>query len=119
PDVFGYNGQLPQICRGAGITRFLTQKLSWNRFNKPRHQSFIWEGIDGSEVMTHFPPTDNYNADPTVATLRESVRKYKDNDRTQESFMLFGFGDGGGGPTKAMLEYLRRSKDLQGLPRTE
>lgn len=119
PDVFGYNGQLPQICRGAGIARFVTQKLSWNRFNKPLHQSFIWQGMDGSEVVTHFPPADNYNATPNVATLRESARKYKDNDRSRHSLMAFGYGDGGGGPTKAMLETLRRVGDLQGVPRTQ
>ena len=62
PDVFGYNGQLPQIMRGAGIDRFLTQKLSWNRFNPPPHHTFTWQGIDGSQVLAHFPPADTYNA---------------------------------------------------------
>ena len=119
PDVFGYNGQLPQIMRQCGITRFLTQKLSWNRFNKPVHHTFTWQGIDGSEVLAHFPPADTYNAVATVAQLRENARNYKDHDRSQHSMMLFGFGDGGGGPTKKMLETLRRARDLQGLPRTE
>lgn len=119
PDVFGYNGQLPQICNLAGIKRFLTQKLSWNRFNKPHHHTFIWEGIDGSEVVTHFPPADTYNAMVSVEELRENARNYKDHDRSGQSILLFGYGDGGGGPTKRMLETLRRVKDLEGLPRTE
>ncbi|HWB53020.1 MAG TPA: glycoside hydrolase family 38 C-terminal domain-containing protein, partial [Tepidisphaeraceae bacterium] len=119
PDVFGYNGQLPQICNLMGIKRFLTQKLSWNRFNQPDHHTFIWEGIDGSEVFTHFPPADTYNAIVTVEELRRNVRNYKDNDRSRHSLMLFGYGDGGGGPTKQMLEHLRRARDLQGLPRTQ
>lgn len=118
PDVFGYNGQLPQICRLAGLDRFLTQKLSWNRMNKPDHHTFIWEGIDGSELFTHFPPADTYNATVSIAQLRDNARNYKDHDRSRESLMLFGFGDGGGGPTKQMLETLRRVKDLQGVPRT-
>jgi alpha-mannosidase len=118
PDVFGYNGQLPQIMRLAGIERFLTQKLSWNAFNKPQHHTFTWEGIDGSRVLAHFPPADTYNAVATIAQLRENARNFKDNDRSHHSLMLFGFGDGGGGPTKRMLETLRRAKDLQGLPRT-
>lgn len=118
PDVFGYNGQLPQLCRLSGITRFLTQKLSWNRFNKPHHHTFTWEGIDGSEVFTHFPPADTYNAIVTVGQLRENARNYKDHDRSRQSLMLFGFGDGGGGPTRQMIEHLRRARDLQGLPRT-
>ena len=63
PDAFGYNGQLPQLMRGAGITRFFTQKLSWNRFNKPDHHTFVWQGDDGSEVLAHFPPADTYSSD--------------------------------------------------------
>ncbi|MCY3022315.1 MAG: glycosyl hydrolase-related protein [Planctomycetota bacterium] len=119
PDVFGYNGQLPQLMRLAGITRFLTQKLSWNRFNKPHHHTFTWQGIDGSEVLAHFPPLDTYNALATVAQLRENARNYKDHDRSRHSYLLFGFGDGGGGPTKRMLEMLRRCRDLEGVPRTQ
>jgi alpha-mannosidase len=118
PDVFGYNGQLPQIMRGAGIGRFLTQKLSWNRFNPPPHHTFTWQGIDGSEVLAHFPPADTYNATVDVAELRRSARDYKDHDRSNRSLLAFGWGDGGGGPTPDMLERLRRVGDLQGLPRT-
>ena len=118
PDVFGYNGQLPQIMRGAGIGRFLTQKLSWNRFNPPAHHTFTWQGIDGSQVLAHFPPADTYNATAEVAELRRSVRDYKDHDRSHRSLLVFGYGDGGGGPTPDMLETLRRARDLQGLPRT-
>ena len=118
PDVFGYNGQLPQICRLAGISRFLTEKLSWNRMNKPHHHTFIWEGIDGSEVFTHFPPAGTYNAVVSIAELRHNARNYKDHDRSRESLLLFGHGDGGGGPTRQMLETLRRVKDLEGVPRT-
>jgi alpha-mannosidase len=118
PDVFGYNGQLPQIMQQAGIRYFLTQKLSWNRFNKPWHQTFLWQGIDGSEVLTHFPPADTYNSVATVEELRRVAREYRDNDRSGHSYLLFGVGDGGGGPTREMLERLRRTSDLQGLPRT-
>jgi alpha-mannosidase len=85
PDVFGYNGQLPQIMQQSGINRFLTQKLSWNRFNKPHHHTFTWQGIDGSEVLAHFPPADTYNAYATVGQLRENARNYKDHDRSQHS----------------------------------
>jgi alpha-mannosidase len=118
PDVFGYNGQLPQIMRGAGIGRFLTQKLSWNRFNAPPHHTFTWQGIDGSEVLAHFPPADTYNATAEVEELRRSARHYKDHDRSGRSLLVFGYGDGGGGPTPEMLETLRRVRDLQGVPRT-
>jgi alpha-mannosidase len=118
PDVFGYNGQLPQIMRQVGIARFVTQKLSWNAFNKPLHHTFLWEGIDGSQVLAHFPPNDNYNSRATVGELCESQRKYKDSDRSKDSLFLFGCGDGGGGPTRDMLARLVRVGDLQGVPRT-
>ncbi len=118
PDVFGYNGQLPQIMRLAGIDRFLTQKLSWNRFTRPPHHTFAWEGIDGSRVLAHFPPADTYNATAEVAELRRNARAHLDHDRSGRSLLVFGLGDGGGGPTPAMLETLRRVGDLEGVPRT-
>lgn len=117
PDVFGYAGQLPQIMAQAGIRRFLTQKLSWNSFTKPLHHTFDWEGIDGTRVLAHFPPADTYNANCTVREIRHSVSNYKDNAGSARSYYLFGWGDGGGGPTTEMLERLRRMRDLQGLPR--
>lgn len=118
PDVFGYTGQLPQIMRECGIRRFVTQKLSWNRFTKPEHQTFTWQGIDGSEVLTHFPPADTYNAEATVAELRRSAREFADHEHSGASLLVFGYGDGGGGPTRTMLETLRRAGDLEGVPRT-
>jgi alpha-mannosidase len=118
PDVFGYANQLPQIVRGAGMTRFLTQKLSWNRFTSLPFHTFAWEGLDGSRITTHFPPADTYNAEVSVAELRRGARDYRDHDRSRHSLLVFGHGDGGGGPTPEMLETLRRVGDLQGVPRT-
>ncbi|MCW2975643.1 MAG: man2c1 [Actinomycetia bacterium] len=118
PDAFGYAGQLPQIMREVGITRFLTQKLSWNRFNKPEHHTFVWQGDDGSEVLGHFPPADTYNSEVNVGELLKAERQYKDHEHSGTSLLVYGYGDGGGGPTKDMLETLRRARDLQGLPRT-
>ena len=117
PDAFGYAGQLPQILRECGITRFLTQKLSWNRFTKPEHHTFVWQGDDGSEVLGHFPPADTYNSDANVPELLRASRQYLDHDQSRTSLLVFGYGDGGGGPTRPMLETLRRAGDLQGLPR--
>ena len=117
PDVFGYAGQLPQLMREAGMTRFLTQKLSWNRFTAPPHHSFRWRGIDGSEVLTHFPPADTYNGVASLEELRYHGANYKDADRSVDGLYLFGHGDGGGGPTAGMIETLSRAADLQGVPR--
>ena len=60
PDVFGYNANLPQLLAKAGMTRFMTIKLSWNEHNDFPHRSFVWRGIDGSEVLVHMPPEGNY-----------------------------------------------------------
>src|SRR5204863_4734045 len=107
-----------QLLRGAGITRFLTQKLSWNRFNKPDDSTFVWQGVDGSEVLAHFPPADDYNSMATVADLLKTARQNKNLEQSGTSILVFGHGDGGGGPTREMLETLVRAHDLQGLPRT-
>lgn len=118
PDAFGYCGQLPQLMRLCGLTRFLTQKLSWNRFNRPAHHTFVWQGLDGSEVLAHFPPADTYSSTATIPELAAAARRYLDHEHSRTSLLLYGYGDGGGGPTPSMLEWLRRARDLQGLPRT-
>lgn len=119
PDVFGYSAQLPQIMRLAGIRYFLTTKLSWNQFNQLPANTFLWEGLDGTRILTHFPPLDTYNAMATVADALKSSAKFRDHERAKESYLVFGLGDGGGGPTLAMLEQLRRIRDVDGLPRVE
>ncbi len=117
PDVFGYSAALPQIIRGAGGRFFLTQKLSWNQFNKPTSHTFLWEGLDGSQVLTHFPPADTYNSLANVKEVLKSSQMFKEHERARESMLLFGYGDGGGGPTPEMLEQLQRMGDVDGLPR--
>lgn len=117
PDVFGYSGALPQIMRLSGLQRFVTQKLSWNRTNKFPHHTFTWEGIDGTPILTHFPPADTYNAEVRPAELRRIERGFRDHGRSRESLLVFGHGDGGGGPTREMIERLRMGADTDGLVR--
>lgn len=117
PDVFGYAASLPQIMRKAGTDYFLTQKISWNQFNKFPHHTFLWEGIDGTSIFTHFPPADTYNADTGPLELMNNVRNFKEHDRASRSLLLYGFGDGGGGPTIEMLEKANRVRNFDGLPK--
>ncbi|XP_053742227.1 alpha-mannosidase 2C1 isoform X1 [Synchiropus splendidus] len=117
PDTFGYSAQLPQIMRGCGISNFLTQKLSWNLVNTFPHNTFFWEGLDGSKVLTHFPPGNSYEMKGKVEDLVKTVRNNKDKGRANHSAALFGFGDGGGGPTQLMLDRLKRLQDTDGLPK--
>lgn len=119
PDVFGYSAALPQILRQVGMRYFITIKLSWNQFNKLSSHTFWWEGLDGSRVLTHFPPADTYNSVANVKEVLYSLRNYKDHDRSREAYLLFGYGDGGGGPTREMIEQLSRMQDVDGLPRVE
>ena len=104
PDVFGYPGNLPQLIKESGCDYFLTQKLSWNDTNPPEHHTFMWEGIDGTRIFTHFPPADTYNGDFSREELERSVRSFKDAEHSNRSLYLFGFGDGGGGPTAEMVD---------------
>ena len=108
PDVFGYPAGLPQVFAAAGMRRFVTQKLSWNKQNRFPHNTFWWEGLDGTRVLTHFPPVDTYNAEITPAEVAYSAGNFKDHGWSGVSLMPFGHGDGGGGPTREMLERARR-----------
>ncbi|MEU1805568.1 glycoside hydrolase family 38 C-terminal domain-containing protein [Streptomyces sp. NPDC019937] len=114
PDSFGYNACFPQLARLAGNEWFLTQKLSWNQTNKLPHHTFWWEGLDGSRIFTHFPPVDTYNAEFSGQEMAHAVRNYADKGRGTRSLAPFGHGDGGGGPTREMLERARRLADLEG-----
>uniref|UniRef100_A0A672J0Y4 Glycoside hydrolase family 38 central domain-containing protein n=1 Tax=Salarias fasciatus TaxID=181472 RepID=A0A672J0Y4_SALFA len=119
PDTFGYSAQLPQIMQGCGISSFLTQKLSWNLVNTFPHNTFFWEGLDGSQVLTHFPPGNSYEMKGKIEELLRTVKNNKDKGRANHSAALFGFGDGGGGPTQLMLDRLRLVQDTDGLPRVQ
>jgi len=116
PDVFGYPAGLPQVFASAGIRRFVTQKLSWNRTNRFPHHTFWWEGIDGTRVLTHFPPVDTYNAEVTPAELAHASAGFAEHGWSEWSLLPFGYGDGGGGPTRDMLARADRLADLDGMP---
>ncbi|WP_411113585.1 alpha-mannosidase [Streptomyces sp. 029-5] len=119
PDSFGYTAAYPQLARLAGARWFLTQKLSWNATNRLPHHTFDWEGIDGTRILTHFPPVDTYNAELTGRELAHAERNFAEKGAASRSLAPFGFGDGGGGPTRGMLEKARRLRDLEGSPKVE
>ena len=119
PDSFGYTGAWPQIARRAGYEWFLTQKISWNDTTKFPHHSFMWEGIDGTRILTHFPPSDTYCSSMSMRELMYSQRNFLDKDLSRNAILLYGFGDGGGGPTREMTARIRRDHDLAGAPKID
>lgn len=117
PDVFGYSAALPQIMKRAGVDYFLTQKLSWSQFNDFPYTTFMWRGIDGSSVLTHFPPENTYNSWLRPDALVTGEENFREREVLDEMLVLFGMGDGGGGPKRSHIERGLRQRDLEGVPK--
>ena len=119
PDVFGYSPALPQILKRSGIDFFLTQKLSWSQFNDFPHHTFNWRGIDGSEVLTHFPPENTYNSELDTEFLIPAQKGFKEKHKLDEFISLFGVGNGGGGPKPENIELGMRMANLENAPKVK
>lgn len=116
PDSFGYSPALPQIATLGGAKWFLTQKISWNQTDVFPHHTLWWEGIDGTRIFTHFPPVDTYGAEITAHQVQHASSNFKDKARASISLLPYGYGDGGGGPTRDMLARAARLSNLRGAP---
>jgi alpha-mannosidase len=117
PDVFGVMYTLPQILRKAGVKYFTTVKLNiWNDTNDFPHDTFRWRGPDGSEVIVHFPPT-HFGQNFEVGHLRRHWQEFREKNATGENLFIYGWADGGGGPTREMVEASLRAGSFPGLPR--
>ncbi|WP_182200312.1 alpha-mannosidase [Paraliobacillus salinarum] len=127
PDVFGYSWALPQILQKSGIKTMMTTKISWNQYNRMPHDTFYWKGIDGTEILTHFITTPEpwndadswfytYNGFITAKTVRGAWESYRDKDLSKDLLLSYGYGDGGGGVNRHMLEMRRRFDQLPGMP---
>ena len=117
PDVFGYSASLPQILKLAGVDFFTTQKISWNESNLFPHHSFLWEGIDGTRIRTHFLPYSSYNATNRPAEMIAGERAFTQADVSDDWLNLYGIGDGGGGPSRYHIEMARRGANTEGSPK--
>jgi alpha-mannosidase len=124
PDVFGYSYALPQIIRQCGVRYLMTTKISWSQFNRFPYDTFRWRGLDGTELLTHFVTTPEetspfytYNGQLRPAEVQGLWDQYRQKEVNDELLLLFGWGDGGGGPTREMLESARVLANLPGLPR--
>ncbi|ORY32631.1 alpha-mannosidase [Naematelia encephala] len=110
PDTFGYSASLPQIARLSDCRNFFTQKISWNAYNAFPHTTFNWIGMDGSQILTHMTPVVNYNSTCHFPDIIKGYTGHHNLDVCTDAMILFGNGDGGGGPTPEMLERLRRAR---------
>jgi alpha-mannosidase len=131
PDTFGYAWGLPQLIKEAGFKYFITHKMSWNQYNQMPFQSLWWQGLDGTKVLTHFlttPETNwagpliystTYNGDLSPKQVIKTWDVYKQKETHNELPTAYGFGDGGGGPTREMLESLTYMSEHPGLPKTK
>ena len=119
PDVFGYSGSLPQIMLQCGCTSFATQKIAWTYHGGEPfpYNTFLWEGIDGSCIPTHI--FTDYNSETRPGNILDRWESRFQKDGIESMLLAFGWGDGGGGPTRDHLEFISRSRDLEGLPRVK
>lgn len=130
PDVFGYSAALPQILKKSGINTFMTTKISWNDTNRLPYDTFLWRGIDGTQVTAHFittpdpePDSDSYtyNGDTGPMAVKGVWDNYRNKELNRDLIISYGYGDGGGGPNRDMLETLLCINRMPGIPsvRTE
>lgn len=129
PDVFGYSGALPQIMKRSGIQYFMTTKLAWNQINKVPYDTMMWRGIDGSEILTHLITTlgvgqdeenffTTYNGMLHPDAIMGGWKRYQNKEINNDILIAYGYGDGGGGPTRDMLETSKRmEKGIKGIPK--
>ncbi len=130
PDVFGYSAMMPQILKKTGVNAFVTSKISWNDTNMMPHDTFLWQGIDGTEIFSYFLTAQDshlnnpvryttYVGNITPRQVLGTWERYQDKAYNTSVALTFGYGDGGGGPTEEMLEYQRRiAKKIPGIPKT-
>jgi alpha-mannosidase len=127
PDVFGYAWALPQLIRQAGLKYFMTIKIGWSQYNRLPYDTFMWQGIDGTQILTHFstvkefgsPYASTYNS---MANPREALgtwQGFQQKELHKDLLMAYGFGDGGGGPTREMLENIEVMNHFPGLPQVK
>ncbi|WP_199617389.1 alpha-mannosidase [Paenibacillus alkalitolerans] len=114
PDTFGYCASLPQLLKQAGVEYFMTTKLNWNDTNPFPYDLFEWVGIDGTSITSYLNHGVNEHTRPK--DVHEHWESFRQKDRHDEQMLLYGHGDGGGGVTREMVEFVLRSAALPGLP---
>lgn len=118
PDSFGYNWNMPEFYRNAGIDAFITQKIGWNDTDVFPYRLFWWESPDGSRILSYFP-FDYVNEVNNPYQLVDWLRQFEANTGFTNMMVLFGVGDHGGGPSLAMIDRIQQFKALDIYPTVE
>ncbi len=118
PDCFGFTWALPQIINGCGMENFITSKLSYNDTTKFPYSMFMWQGNNGDRVYAHLM-RPAYNCHYRVDEIMTVDEECNNKSELNTAMSMYGYGDGGGGPTRNMLERGRRLQNFPGLPKTE
>jgi alpha-mannosidase len=124
PDVFGYAWALPQLIQQAGLKYFMTIKIGWSQYNRLPYDTFMWQGIDGTQILTHFSTVKEFGSEfastyNSMANAKEALgtwQNFQQKELHKDLLMAYGFGDGGGGPTREMLENIEVMKNFPALP---
>ena len=119
PDVFGYSACLPQLLQQVRAPYFMTTKISWNRYNKFPYASFHWQGLDGTKVLSHLPPTNDYNEMLIPSRLSKGRDDYPEKNIAPKALAVYGIGDGGGGPHESHIEDGLLLNDLEAAPKVK
>ncbi len=127
PDVFGYAWALPQLIKQAGLDYFMTIKIGWNQYNRLPYDTFLWQGLDGTQILTHFstvkeidsPYASTYNSMANPIESLGTWENFQQKELHRDLLMAYGYGDGGGGPTREMLENIELMGDFPGLPQVK
>ncbi len=127
PDVFGYAWALPQLIQQAGLKYFMTIKIGWSQYNRLPYDTFLWQGIDGTQILTHFSTVKEFGSEfastyNSMANPKEVLgtwQNFQQKELHKDLLMAYGFGDGGGGPTREMLENIEVMKNFPALPQVK
>jgi alpha-mannosidase len=129
PDTFGYSANLPQIMDKSGLDYFVTSKLSWNDTDRHPYDTFFWRGIDGTVTKAQLITAQRYESDAVYTTYNGDLsvsetmgawKRYEPKRANSEVIMSYGYGDGGGGPTRAMIERgTRLERGIPGAPKVK
>ena len=105
--MFGYAWALPQLIQQAGLKYFMTIKIGWSQYNRLPYDTFMWQGIDGTQILTHFSTVKEFGSEfastyNSMANASETLgtwQNFQQKELHKDLLMAYGYGDGGGGPT--------------------